>query len=295
MKSSLWKFACLSLAVTLVGACGEGKFGSTTKEKVITEVRYEKLPETPKNDDQKPETQYASDDPVQQDPEVIVLGPPEKGGHKRDDYKKDEKKHDDDMKHEDEDDDYEDDHVVVVHDPSYEDDHGKDDEYDDDHDHDDDYRYEDEKPGDVYGGHWERRRPNDDDNRALKGCSTAFGRSLPLGFDGSVRTIAANVSVLSSGVALRDTRVTARPEVTLIYASIGVLSNLRWELLNPNGLYCIVTNVNVLSKLTIFLEERAQLSDGLVHINVLSSSNADTATVGVNVLSNVKVYRVRRK
>lgn len=150
-----------------------------------------------------------------------------------------------------------------------------------------------ERPDDVDGGSVIHRPPNDDDDRAISSCSAAFGRSLPLGGNGEVRTITANISILGGG-NLRDNRSTARPELTIIYANIGILSNLKWELLNPNGIYCIIANINILSKLSIYLEERAQLSDGRVAINILSSSNASTATVGVNILSNVKVYRIRR-
>lgn len=150
-----------------------------------------------------------------------------------------------------------------------------------------------ERPGDVTGGNVTYRPPNDEDNHAIANCSAAFGRSLPLGANGNVRTIAANISILG-GQGLRDNRSTEFPELTIIYANIGILSNLRWDLMNPNGVYCIVANINILSKLSIYLEERAQLSDGAVAINILSSSNASTATVGINILSNVKVYRTRR-
>lgn len=314
MKPSFVQLTCLSLATCLLAACGKGKFGGTDKER-ITEVRYEQAPAN-YTSDQKPDDEKATGDgETAKEPEIIVLGPgkdSDKDSNVSDDSDDEETRDREERDREERDRDERDREEREMRDREEremrereeremreredrerEEREHKDDE-DKDEDEDDGYDYEDERDGDVRGGRAERRRMNDDDRRAYDSCSAAFGRSLPLGRDGSVRTIAANVSVLSSGVTLRDNRASSREELTIIYASVGVLSDTRWELLNPNGLYCVVANVNVLSKLTIFLEESAQLSDGIVSVNVLSSSNEATASIGVNVLSNVKVFRIRR-
>lgn len=147
-----------------------------------------------------------------------------------------------------------------------------------------------EVPGDVTGGKVVTKEPTDSDKKIISNCAKALGIELPLN-QGQVRTIVANVNVLSTGAVMSDKRVTEQPELTLVMASVNVLGAVRWELMNPQGLYCIVTNVNVLAKLTVEISKTAKLAEGVLGVNVLSAANQKTSGVGVNVLSNVQVIQ----
>lgn len=148
-----------------------------------------------------------------------------------------------------------------------------------------------EVSGDVEGGKVVSRIPTVIDQKAILGCSKAFGQPLPIGEDGKVRTIAANVAILSGGSTLVDNRVTEQPELTIVMASVNVLGAMNWQLMNPNGMYCIVTNVNILSRLTVEISSQAKLADGTLGVNILSASDGSTSSVGVNILSRVKVIK----
>lgn len=144
-------------------------------------------------------------------------------------------------------------------------------------------------PGDVNGGSVVIGEPTEDEGKALAACSKAWGQEIP-GDISSVRKISASVSVLGAS-SMTDNRRTDGPEVTLILASVNVLSKIDWQLLNPNGWYCIVANVNVLSKLTVTIDKEAHLADSKVAVGVLSSSNGEVGAANVNVLSNVTVIK----
>lgn len=146
-----------------------------------------------------------------------------------------------------------------------------------------------DNPEDVDGGSVVIGEPTEDESKALAACSKAWGQEIP-GDLSSVRKIAANVSVLGASTMV-DNRKTEGPEVTMILASVNVLSKIDWQLLNPNGWYCIVANVNVLSKLTVTIDKDAHLADSKVAVGVLSSSNGEVGAANVNVLSNVEVIK----
>ncbi|MES2744626.1 MAG: hypothetical protein V4655_04325, partial [Bdellovibrionota bacterium] len=109
--------------------------------------------------------------------------------------------------------------------------------------------------GDVDGGRVVVEKPSEKDLESINKCSKGWG--LTPGFNKeSVRKIYASVSVLSSGTTLSDKQVTAEPALTLIYAAVNVISDVEWDLLNPNGWYCIVANVNVITDLTVNINEK---------------------------------------
>jgi hypothetical protein len=127
---------------------------------------------------------------------------------------------------------------------------------------------------------------------AIGKCMTSWSAIKPQKFT-QVRKVYASVAVLSSGTAIKDEVATDGPALVLIYAGVNVLGDAKWELRNPNGWYCVVTNVNVLANLTVQIAREAKLTDSAVKVDVLNGSNtADTAGVGVNVGSNVKVERI---
>lgn len=131
-----------------------------------------------------------------------------------------------------------------------------------------------------------------DDLEALGQCLENFG-DHPFGKDwqGSYRKIAASVQVLGIGNAIVDKVVTDMPKLILVSAAVNVLGAPKFELLNPNGWYCIKVGVNVLAKPEIKLHCDAHLTENKVNVGVLSSGEP-TASIGVDVLSDVKVSRI---
>lgn len=105
--------------------------------------------------------------------------------------------------------------------------------------------------------------------------------------------IAASVSVGGFGTTVKDTERTAEPFLVLIDAAVNVGGTPKYELMNPNGYYCMKVNVNVLTSLSIDLHCSARLADSKVSVNVGSTQNDSTSAVGVHVLSNVQVNAVR--
>ncbi len=136
-------------------------------------------------------------------------------------------------------------------------------------------------------------KASNDDLAALHKCLSKW-RDLPFGSTiGNYRKIYASVIVGGSGIAVRDTERTSEPFLVLITAAVNVNSQVEYELLNPNGYYCIKVGVNVNTDLDVNLHCNARLADSLVDVNVGSTTNGNTASVGVNVNSNVTVNTVR--
>lgn len=106
------------------------------------------------------------------------------------------------------------------------------------------------------------------------------------------RKIYASINIGGSGTTINDTARTAQPELVLIYAGVNVGGSTEWNLLNPNGYYCMVANVNVQTEFDINLHCNSRLADNSVQVNVGGSTNGSTAAVGVNVLSTVTVNNV---
>lgn len=129
---------------------------------------------------------------------------------------------------------------------------------------------------------------------ALKACMAKW-KDNP--FQGQTvqnfRRIAASVTVGGFGNAINDTTETPAPFLILIDAGVNVLGAPTYNLLNPNGYYCMKVNVNVMTSLTVKLHCNAHLADSKVDVNVLSTTNDSTSAVGVHVLSDVEVQTIR--
>jgi hypothetical protein len=107
------------------------------------------------------------------------------------------------------------------------------------------------------------------------------------------KRIAAAVTVGGIGNAINDRTVTSEPQLVLIAAGVNVGGTPSYNLLNPNGWYCLKVNVNVLTEFNINLHCAAHMADSRVNVNVLSDQNDVTSAVGVHVLSTVKVNDVK--
>jgi hypothetical protein len=127
---------------------------------------------------------------------------------------------------------------------------------------------------------------------AIGRCLKAWGQSP---FDAKVydnyRKINAAVTIFGGGGnAVEDTEVTKEPALIVVSASVNVLGTANYVLMNPNGWYCMMVDVNVKARTNIQVQCSAKLADSRVQVNV-GSSASPSAAVGVNVLSDVKVER----
>lgn len=87
----------------------------------------------------------------------------------------------------------------------------------------------------------------------INACLNQFGEHP---FDAETVTpkyLAPSITVFGNGVALEDAQATAEPQLTIIAPSVNVLGEATYKLLNPNGWYCLSTNVSVLGKTNIEL------------------------------------------
>jgi hypothetical protein len=135
------------------------------------------------------------------------------------------------------------------------------------------------------------------EHEAIGKCLAAWGSKNPFGDKAytDYRKISAAVSILGSGgYAVEDREVTASPKLILVSASVSVLGSTNYMLMNPNGWYCFMVDVNVLSKVNVDLQCKAKLADTRVAVNVLSKPSS-TAAVGVNVMSSVTVNRMENE
>ena len=61
------------------------------------------------------------------------------------------------------------------------------------------------------------------------------------------------INVLTRSGELLDDRQSDEPELVIIPATVNVLGNAYYQLLNENGWYCLLSNVSVLSRTNIDL------------------------------------------
>lgn len=132
-----------------------------------------------------------------------------------------------------------------------------------------------------------------DDLPALHKCLSKWKNHPFKGTVDNYQHISASISVGGIGNVVNDDERTEEPFLVLIDAAVNVGGTPTYNLMNPNGYYCMKVNVNVLTSLNVNLHCNARLADEKVNVNVGSNQNDTTSTVGVHVLSEVQVTTVR--
>ncbi|RYZ79869.1 MAG: hypothetical protein EOP06_26405, partial [Proteobacteria bacterium] len=94
-----------------------------------------------------------------------------------------------------------------------------------------------------------KEKDSSDEGDAMSKCLRAWGNH-PFGRDPKFRTMSTSVKVFGIGKNPRDAEVTTVPALIMINPAVNVMGGTEFELLNPNGWYCIVANVNVITDLT---------------------------------------------
>lgn len=119
----------------------------------------------------------------------------------------------------------------------------------------------------------------DEDDEAMQRCLKAWGKH-PFGGKPSYKTLAASVKVFGIGQDSNDKEVTTVPQLVMIHAGVNVMGGSEIELLNPNGWYCLKSNVNVMGGMTIKAHCKAHLASAVEGVTVLgSNSNNKAVTV----------------
>ena len=109
----------------------------------------------------------------------------------------------------------------------------------------------------------------------LQSCLKQFGDHP---FDANnlkYNVIAPTINVLGGTTVLLDDAKTEGPQLTIISTAVNVLGNATYKLLNPNGWYCLASNITVY---------------GTTHIDL--HQDAHLAKLNISVLSKVDVQKV---
>jgi hypothetical protein len=128
--------------------------------------------------------------------------------------------------------------------------------------------------------------PTDRDD--IKTCLSKWPQNPFKGEELHFRTLSTSVKVLGVGGAVKDSGRSEKPELVLIKPSVAVLSKAEMYLENPNGWYCLSSNVTVLSKSVIHLACKANLASARDGVAVLGK---DEDQSGVTVLGKTQVIR----
>ena len=119
-------------------------------------------------------------------------------------------------------------------------------------------------------------------------CLKAWG-THPFGANPPYKTLATSVKVFGIGRATADTEVTSAPTLVLVSAGVNVMGGSTVELLNPNGWYCLRSNVNVMGGMIIKAHCKAHLASAVDGVTVMGE-NADNK--GVTVMGATRVEHV---
>lgn len=121
-------------------------------------------------------------------------------------------------------------------------------------------------------------------------CLKAWGKH-PFGKKPSYKTLSTSVKVFGIGKDPTDADETASPSLVLVNPGVNVMGGTTFSLLNPNGWYCMRTNVNVMGGMTVHLHCNAKLAStsGASSVSVLSNNNDQQATT---VMGSTTIERV---
>jgi hypothetical protein len=123
---------------------------------------------------------------------------------------------------------------------------------------------------------------------SIAACLKAWGKH-PFGKNPSYRTLGTTVKVFGIGRNPSDTEVTSAPSLVLINPGVNVMGGTVYELLNPNGWYCLRTTVNVMGGLVIHAHCKAHIASSAGDATVLGNNNTNK---GVTVMGSTQIETV---
>lgn len=133
-----------------------------------------------------------------------------------------------------------------------------------------------------------------EDNQAVRRCLELWGDKNPWkGKDGTpkYKTISATTKVMGFGDGIEDKQKTDDPELVLVKPTVAVMSKNTVRLLNPNGWYCLKSNVTVMAETVLEIGCSSNLADAQSGVAVLGD-NEESKGSGVTVMGKTKLKRV---
>lgn len=130
-------------------------------------------------------------------------------------------------------------------------------------------------------------RANENDGY-IGSCLNAWGEH-PFGSHPRYKTLGSSVKVFGIGQNTDDLITTSKPELVLVDTGVNIMGGSTMQLLNPNGWYCFISNVNVLGGLTIKTHCKAHLASASNGLTVLGG---DPSNKSVTVLGATQVEQV---
>ena len=125
-------------------------------------------------------------------------------------------------------------------------------------------------------------------DHSMANCLKAWGQH-PFGENPGYKTLATSVKVFGIGDDPSDKEVTDVPALVMVNPGVNVMGGTTIELLNPNGWYCLRTNVNVMGGLTIILHCNAHLASAVEGVTVLGSNSAQES---ITVMGSTHIEKV---
>jgi hypothetical protein len=116
----------------------------------------------------------------------------------------------------------------------------------------------------------------DEESASIARCLKAWGKH-PFGNNPDYRTLATSVKVFGIGQDTDDTKATSKPELILVNAGVNVMGGSTMALMNPNGWYCLRSNVNVMGGMTVKAHCKAHLASATEGVTVLGSNSENKA------------------
>ena len=121
--------------------------------------------------------------------------------------------------------------------------------------------------------------PAEELDSSIASCLKAWGKH-PFGPKPKYRTLATSVKVFGIGQATTDTETTNTPSLVLVNPGVNVMGGSTVKLLNPNGWYCLRSNVNVMVGLHIQAHCKTHLASAYDGVTVLGSSPSGQRVTG---------------
>jgi hypothetical protein len=125
-----------------------------------------------------------------------------------------------------------------------------------------------------------------EEDDAIAQCLSVWVQN-PFGTNPPYKTLSTSVKVFSMGSdETMDTDITTTPALVLVNPGVNVMGETKIELKNPNGWYCLRSNVNVMGSLKIKVNCKAHIASVTGGVAVAGTNSSKN---GVTVMGNSKI------
>lgn len=130
----------------------------------------------------------------------------------------------------------------------------------------------------------------DSDDVVVRECLEKWGKTPFDKAKPKYRTISTRVKVIGIGGDVVDANKTEKPELILVKPAVSVMSKTSYQLMNPNGWYCLKGRVSVMGKIDITLNCKAKIASSKDDVSVMGAT--DNSAGGVSVLGSIRLNRI---